>query len=118
MKNKRPIAHALLLSLVAIFLLSPAGRAADWLQWGGPAGDFTVEVEGLAEWWPADGPKTLWKRPLGEGYSAILYQGGRLFTMYRDGEHEVVVSLDAQTGAHLRSLEEMGLFGYQMAVPR
>ena len=40
--------------------LSPARMAADWLQWGGPAGDFTVEVEGLAEWWPPEGPETLW----------------------------------------------------------
>ncbi|MCP3956938.1 MAG: PQQ-binding-like beta-propeller repeat protein [bacterium] len=99
MKNRRPISHALPLALVAIFLLPPAGQAADWLQWGGPAGDFTVEVEGLAEWWPADGPETLWKRPLGEGYSSILHQGDRLFTMYRDGEHEVVVALEAGTGA-------------------
>ncbi len=99
MKKTRKITHALPLTLVAIFLLSPVSLAADWLQWGGPAGDFTVASEGLAEWWPADGPKTLWKRPLGEGYAAILHQGGRLFTMYRDGEHQVVISLNAQTGA-------------------
>ncbi|MCP4658356.1 MAG: PQQ-binding-like beta-propeller repeat protein, partial [bacterium] len=90
---------ALLLIGVTTFPAPSTLAAGDWLQWAGPNGDFTVEAEGLAERWPEDGPKTLWKRPLGEGYSAILYTDGRLFTMYRDGEQEVVVSLDAQTGA-------------------
>jgi enterochelin esterase-like enzyme/outer membrane protein assembly factor BamB len=98
MQRKRPTRYALLFAVVGVFLVSRASSAADWLQWGGPNGDFTVEAEGLAESWPKDGPRTLWKRALGEGYSSILYKGGRLFTMYRDGEQEVVVSLDAETG--------------------
>ena len=53
---------------------------------------------GLAEKWPADGPRQLWKRPLGDGYSTILYKGGDLFTAYRDGDKGVVVCLDAGTG--------------------
>jgi enterochelin esterase-like enzyme/outer membrane protein assembly factor BamB len=82
----------------SLLFVSP-GQADDWLQWGGPNGDFTLEVEGLAEWWPEDGPKVLWKRPLGGGYSSILFKNDQLFTMYRDGDDEVVVSLDARTGA-------------------
>jgi outer membrane protein assembly factor BamB len=89
--------------LVASYLLttSSAAVAGDWLQWGGPHGDFKVDAEGLAESWPEDGPKTLWKRPLGEGYSSILYKDGRLYTMYRSAGTEVVVSLDAKTGSTL-----------------
>jgi len=85
--------------LISLLLLSSPTLAEDWLQWGGPNGDFTLQVEGLADRWPEDGPKTLWKRPLGEGYSSILAKGDTLFTMYRDGDDEVVVSLDAGTGA-------------------
>ena len=84
--------------ILAVVLLSQPLLAADWLQWGGPRGDFTVDSTGLAEKWPPEGPKQLWKRPLGPGYSSILHKGGQLFTMYRDGDHEVVVSLDAKTG--------------------
>ena len=73
--------------------------AGDWLQWGGPRGDFTVESTPLAESWPEDGPPLLWKRPLGDGYSAILAEKGRLYTMYRDGDEEAIVSLDAKTGS-------------------
>lgn len=82
-----------------VVLLSRPSLAEDWLQWGGPNGDFTVETKGLAEKWPADGPRQLWKRPLGDGYSSVLCKGGQLFTAYRDGDDGVVVSLDAQTGA-------------------
>ncbi|MEM7582261.1 MAG: PQQ-binding-like beta-propeller repeat protein [Acidobacteriota bacterium] len=99
MKKTHEITHLLPLTLIAICLLSPMRLAADWLQWGGPAGDFKVEVGDLAEWWPADGPKTLWKRPLGKGYAGIVTQGDRMFTMYRDGDDQVAVALNAQTGA-------------------
>lgn len=85
---------------IAVITCGPV-RAEDWLQWGGPNGDFTVNTRGLAEKWPEGGPKQIWKRPLGDGYSSILCQAGKLFTMYRDGENEVVVSLDAKTGGTL-----------------
>jgi len=99
--DRRRTLGTLALALPLFFVFSHPARADDWLQWGGPAGDFTVQVEGLAEWWPADGPRVLWNRPLGEGYSSILFKDARLFTMYRDGDEEVVVSLDARTGATL-----------------
>ncbi len=72
--------------------------AQDWLQWGGPNGDFTVEAIGLSDQWPTDGPKQLWKRSMGEGYSSILHKNGKLFTMYSNGDNEIVISLDAKTG--------------------
>ncbi|MEO8027808.1 MAG: PQQ-binding-like beta-propeller repeat protein [Bryobacteraceae bacterium] len=73
--------------------------ASDWNQWGGPHRDFKSDTTGLASKWPAEGPKRLWQRPLGEGYSAISVDDGRLFTMYRKGEQEVAIALDAKTGA-------------------
>jgi hypothetical protein len=79
------------------FLLRP-GFAQDWLQWGGPNGDFTVETKGLAEKWPTDGPRHLWKRLLGDGYSSILYKDDQLFTMYGEDKSEVVIALEARTG--------------------
>jgi hypothetical protein len=42
-----------------------------WLQWGGPHRNFQTEAK-LPDAWPAAGPKILWRRPLGEGYSSIL----------------------------------------------
>jgi outer membrane protein assembly factor BamB len=78
------------------------GHAGDpkaaWLQWGGPNQDFRAPAAGIATSWPENGPEKLWSRTLGEGYSAILVDGGRLFTMYRVGAQEAVVCLDAKTG--------------------
>lgn len=87
--------------VVAAALSASTLMAGDWLQWGGPNGDFTVPAKGLADTWPEDGPRRLWRRPLGDGYSAILFKSGRLYTMFRDGNEEVVSSLDAKTGKTL-----------------
>jgi outer membrane protein assembly factor BamB len=88
--------------LLAAFLLTTTGTAAaqslDWAQWGGPHRDFKSEAKGLAASWPESGPRRLWQRDLGEGYSAIAVEGGVLFTMYRKGENEIVIALDAATG--------------------
>ncbi len=87
--------HTVLFLITVSF--STAGFAEDWLQWGGPNGDFTLGNKEKTEW-ALGNPKLLWERPLGEGYSSILYRGNSLFTTYSEGDSEVVVSLDASTG--------------------
>ena len=57
-----------------------------------------MNAKGLANTWPDGGPKKLWSRLLGEGYSAVSVDGGVLYTMYREGTEEVVIALDAATG--------------------
>jgi outer membrane protein assembly factor BamB len=54
--------------------------------------------EPIADAWPDGGPRRLWDRPLGEGYAGIAAVGDALYAMYRRGDDEVVVSLDAGTG--------------------
>jgi outer membrane protein assembly factor BamB len=70
---------------------------SDWPQWGGPRRDFSVAVPKLAAW-PDGGPRRMWERPLGEGFSAISVAGGALYTMYRRDGQEHVVSMDAADG--------------------
>ena len=78
------------------------GRAEDvssgWHQWGGPDRNFHSESTGLATSWPAGGPRELWRRSLGEGYSSVVVGDDTLYTMYRDEEDEIIVSLAATTG--------------------
>ncbi len=71
---------------------------AQWSQWGGPDQSFKMDSRGLAKEWPENGPRRLWSRKLGQGYSAILADAGRLYTMYRAGEKEIVICLNAMTG--------------------
>ena len=80
--------------------------AEDWPQWGGPNRDFKVSSPALAQSWPEQGPPTIWSRPLGDGYSAIIVEGGALFTMYRGSGAEtkgkdIVIAADADTGQTL-----------------
>jgi outer membrane protein assembly factor BamB len=88
----------LLRSLLGLALVCLPVQAQDWPQWGGPGRDFKAQVKGLKSRWPALGPQRLWSRSLGLGHSAIVGEGGRLYTMYRQGEQEVVIALDAKTG--------------------
>jgi len=88
----------LIASLILCGFVVDIRAQSDWLQWGGPSRNFTTNSKGLAAAWPSTGPKRLWSRPLGAGHSAILVSGNTLYTMYNQGEQEVVIALAADTG--------------------
>ncbi|MEE8526118.1 MAG: PQQ-binding-like beta-propeller repeat protein [Thermoanaerobaculia bacterium] len=63
---------------------------------------FPRAEQALAATWPEDGPRELWRRELGGGYSAITVVDGRLYTMYRlKDDEEIVISLTADDGETL-----------------
>ena len=74
----------------------PAGTP--WTQWGGPHRNFQTEATGLKEQWPAGGPKVVWKRPFGEGYSSAAVEDASLYCIYGRPGEEVLVACDALTG--------------------
>src|SRR5256885_15911231 len=74
----------------------------DWPQWRGPdRTDVSKETDLLKEW-PAGGPRRVWLyKKAGNGYSGPAIASGRLFTMgTRDGA-EILLVLNAETGAEL-----------------
>ncbi len=89
------------LSLVAATLLP----AADWPHFRGINRDGVSTESKLLASWPEKGPRELWRRPIGEGYSAISIAGGRLYTMYageQEGEPaEFAAAFDPATGDEL-----------------
>ena len=82
----------------------PAAPAVPWTQWGGPHRNFQTEASGLKDVWPASGPRVVWKRVLGEGYSSPAVENGVLYTMYGKPKQEVVLAADAETGKTLWEL--------------
>ncbi len=97
--------------------IAPHGAPAaadghDWLQWGGPGRDFKTDATGLTDSFASGGPPLLWARDLGEGYSAIVVEGDRLYTMYRLGNRERVIAMSATTG------ETLWEYGYGASVRR
>lgn len=83
----------------------PPGIVEDWPVWGGKNRDFIVNTSGLADSWPADGPKKIWSRALGDGYSSIAEEGGVLYTTFRRNTRDVITALDAATGKTLWEYE-------------
>jgi len=90
--------------------LVSAAPDTSWLQWGGPKRNFMMEAPPLASSWAQGGPRRVWERSLGEGHSAILVDGNRLYTMYRGAgmlsmirrtQSETVAAIDAATGRTL-----------------
>ena len=70
-----------------------------WTQWGGPNRNFQTQASGLKDTWPAAGPRVVWKRAIGEGYSAPVVENGTLYTLYGKPKQEFVFAANAETGA-------------------
>ncbi len=87
----------------------PTGVA--WTQWGGPNRNFQTKASGLKDTWPASGPRVIWKRPLGEGYSSPVVENGVLYTMYGKRGEEFVIAANAETGETL--WEQSGSMTFQ-----
>jgi hypothetical protein len=55
----------------------------DWPRFLGPNGDSTSPEKGILRVWPRQGPRIVWHRPLGIGYSMPVISRGRLFLFDR-----------------------------------
>ena len=88
-----------MIGLLAPGLLISAG--ADWPQWRGPNQDGISHETSLAQTWPEEGPKVLWRLPLSGGFSSVAVASGAAYTMTGTEEGEFVVAVDPQQGSVL-----------------
>ncbi len=72
--------------------------ASDWPEFLGAARDNTSPEKGLIERWGPDGPRLIWERKIGAGYSAPSVAGGLLLVHHRQGDAEIVEALQASDG--------------------
>ena len=86
---------------LAILTVSPL-PAEDWPQHLGPRRDGTSEEEAPAAWSDA-GPKVLWKIAVGEGFSAPVVRGDRVFLFHRVEDRERLDCLSTADGSLLWS---------------
>src|SRR5215203_736945 len=80
---------------------APKPATVPWTQWGGPHRNFQTEASGLKDTWPASGPRVIWKRALGDGYSSTLVENGVLYTMYGKPKQEIALAANAESGQTL-----------------
>ncbi|HUU42567.1 MAG TPA: PQQ-binding-like beta-propeller repeat protein [Planctomycetota bacterium] len=84
--------------LLMLLTVSPHAAGDDWPHLRGPRYDGTSAETGLADSWGENGPTVLWRIPLGQGYSALVVAGQRVYTQTQDLGGQYVVCLDAPTG--------------------
>ena len=80
---------------------STTAQQRPWNQHGGPSGDFRGPDVTIDTTWGSEGPPILWRRPLGEGYSGVVTDGERLYTVSREGDQTVAQALDPASGKTL-----------------
>lgn len=85
---------------VVVLVLGAVGQVAaeDWPQILGPERNGVYRGPALAEAWGAQGPRVVWRKMVGAGFSGPVVAQGRLILFHRVGSEEVVESLDARTG--------------------
>ncbi len=82
-----------------LLLLGGIAAAADWPQLLGPERNGVYPGPALAESWPADGPRVVWRNKIGQGFAAPVVVQNRVILFHRIGAQEIVDALDARTGA-------------------
>lgn len=73
--------------------------AEDWPQFLGPDRNGVYRGPKLAEAWGPQGPRVVWRKPVGQGFSGPVVVQGRVILFHRVGTEEVVEALDARSGA-------------------
>src|SRR5215469_14109746 len=85
------------LAVLSAILLATL-HAEDWPQFLGPSRNGVYMGGDVSGSWPAGGPSTVWKRDVGQGFSAPVVAQGRLILFHRVGNRETVESIDTKTG--------------------
>jgi len=77
--------------------------AENWTQWRGNTRDLITSEPGLLKKWPENGPKQLWQKTLGDGYSSAIVVDGTLYLTGNIGDkgstRGMLYALDAKSGA-------------------
>jgi outer membrane protein assembly factor BamB len=68
-----------LICVVVFGAACPAATADDWPQWLGPRRDAVWRETDLLDKFPPDGPKVLWRKPVGGGYAGPAVAGGKVY---------------------------------------
>lgn len=86
--------------LVVAGAASAAGPSTgtDWPRFRGPQQNGVSVEKGLLRSWPEGGPKVVWKKPIGSGFSSLTAVGDALYTTAVEGESEMAYRLREADG--------------------
>jgi outer membrane protein assembly factor BamB len=92
------VSFALTLVMCPAFIVGKGDSTTGWFQYRGPNRDGKSTENGLVRSWDSNGPREVWRVPIGAGFSPISIVGNRLFTMDSDEQTEFALCLDAESG--------------------
>jgi outer membrane protein assembly factor BamB len=76
-------------------------EAADWPNWRGPNHNGISNETSWVATWPKEGPKILWKKSIGTGFSSIAVSKGRIYTMGNIDNTDIVYCFDEESGVEI-----------------
>lgn len=76
-------------------------RAADWPRFRGPDQNGVSQETGLNAKALEGGAKIAWRTSVGTGFASITVANGRVYTMGNTDAKDIVMCLDAKTGAEI-----------------
>jgi outer membrane protein assembly factor BamB len=85
-------------AIASVVMLGARAAGDDWPQFLGPARNGVYSGPPLAASWPAGGPRTVWRKSIGQGLAGPIVAGGRVILFHRIGNQEAVEAFDARTG--------------------
>ncbi|UCE48667.1 MAG: PQQ-binding-like beta-propeller repeat protein, partial [Phycisphaerales bacterium] len=87
---------------VALMGFHNTAGAADWPNYRGPDHNGITKETDWKTNWADSGPKVLWKKSIGIGFSSMAVVGGKVYAMGNQGKKEdVVYCFDAVTGEEI-----------------
>ncbi len=105
-KSRMNVLKTTLISVAAMLLINAAAVLGDdWPVYRGPNHNGFSNETGWKANWPAAGPKKLWTKSIGLGFSSITVADGRAYMTGNSGEKsgakDTVFCLDANTGKEI-----------------
>ncbi len=73
----------------------------DWPVFLGPHGTGVSDETGLLDEWPATGPRVLWEKRIGKGYSSPSILDGRVVVHHRQRDLDVIECCHFEDGAQI-----------------
>ena len=79
-------------------VLALAAHADDWPEFMGPTRNQVSAERGLTDTLTLSGPRLVWEKTVGKGYSAPSVRDGKLVVHQRIGREEIVEACDPKSG--------------------
>ncbi|MBM4024378.1 MAG: alcohol dehydrogenase [Planctomycetes bacterium] len=88
--------------LIVLGIAGPSAFAADWPCYRGPNHNGISQETDWSANWGTSGPKVLWQKSIGIGFSTTAVADGRVYNMGNsDKKTDIVYCFDAKTGQEL-----------------